>query len=103
MNRIALLAVITVALGTAGAGAAEEVRQLPNSVANAYNSSTPYNPLTGTVKEVDAARNRLDVQDDMGGRVDLTLDKVTQVTRDGRAVALAELVPGDHIVVNTPK
>jgi len=53
--------------------------------------------VSGEVVSVDAAKNEVVVKDDAGAEVRLATNKSTKVTKEGKAVALADLKPSDKV------
>jgi hypothetical protein len=55
--------------------------------------------FSGRVESIDVPSNRVQVTDDSGHRLQLTLNSSTQILKDERPATLAELKPQDPVVV----
>jgi lipoprotein-anchoring transpeptidase ErfK/SrfK len=53
--------------------------------------------VSGEVVTVDTAKNELIVKDDTGDEVRLLVGKSTKVTREGKAISLAEVKPSEKV------
>ena len=54
--------------------------------------------VSGEVMSVDPAKNELVVKDETGGEVRLTVGKATRVTKEGKAISLADVKPSEKVV-----
>jgi hypothetical protein len=54
--------------------------------------------VSGEVLSVDPAKNELVVKDETGGEVRLTVGKATRVTKEGKAISLADVKPSEKVV-----
>jgi hypothetical protein len=53
--------------------------------------------VSGEVMSVDPAKNELVVKDETGGEVRLTVGKATKVTKQGKAISLADVKPSEKV------
>ncbi len=53
--------------------------------------------VSGEVMSVDTAKNELVVKDETGGEVRLMVHRGAKVTRDGKAISLAEVKPSEKV------
>jgi len=53
--------------------------------------------VSGEVVSVDVAKNEVVIKEDAGAEVRLATNKSTKVTKEGKAVALADLKPSDKV------
>jgi hypothetical protein len=54
--------------------------------------------VSGEVVSVDPAKNELVVKDETGGEVRLQVGKATKVTKQGKAISLADLKPSEKVI-----
>ena len=54
--------------------------------------------VSGEVMSVNPAKNELVVKDETGGEVRLLVGKSTKVTKEGKAISLADLKPSEKVI-----
>jgi len=54
--------------------------------------------VSGEVVSVDPAKNELVVKDETGGEVRLLVGRSTKVTKEGKAISLADLKPSEKVI-----
>ena len=54
--------------------------------------------VSGEVLSVDPAKSELVVKDETGGEVRLTVGKTTKVTKEGKAISLADVKPSEKVI-----
>src|SRR5215813_9993677 len=54
--------------------------------------------VSGEVVSVDPAKNELVVKDETGGEVRLVVGRSTKVTKEGKAISLADLKPSEKVI-----
>src|SRR5882672_8063853 len=54
--------------------------------------------VSGEVVSVDPAKNELVIKDETGGEVRLLVGKSTKVTKEGKAISLADVKPSEKVV-----
>src|SRR2546422_6613265 len=54
--------------------------------------------VNGEVVSVDPAKNELVVKDETGGEVRLLVGRSTKVTKEGKAISLADVKPSEKVV-----
>lgn len=64
---------------------------------SAASSAQKAKTVSGEVVSVDPAKNELVVKDETGGEVRLQVGKATKVTKQGKAISLADLKPSEKV------
>jgi hypothetical protein len=82
------LVLFLTSLGLAGATSYQE----PSSAQKAAKT------VSGEVLSVDPAKNELVVKDETGGEVRLLVSKATKVTKEGKAISLADVKPSAKVI-----
>jgi Cu/Ag efflux protein CusF len=54
--------------------------------------------VSGEVVSVDPAKNEVVIKDETGGEVRLLVHKSTKVTKEGKAISLADLKPSEKVI-----
>lgn len=54
--------------------------------------------VSGEVVSVDPAKNELVVKDETGGEVRILVGKSTKVTKEGKAISLADVKPSEKVI-----
>ena len=86
------LVLFLTSLGLAGAANAQSGSSEGSSAQKAAKT------VSGEVMSVNPAKNELVVKDETGGEVRLVVGRSTKVTKEGKAISLADLKPSEKVI-----
>jgi hypothetical protein len=66
---------------------------------NAQTAPADWTALKGTVESIDANAKTLQIKDEMGQSVSVSIDKQVSIQKDGKSVKLNQVKPGDSITL----
>ena len=90
------LVLFLTSLGLAGATKRQSGSMADQSAASSAQKAAK--TVSGEVVSVDAAKSELVVKDETGGEVRLQVGKGAKVTKQGKAISLADVKPSEKVV-----
>jgi hypothetical protein len=88
------LVLFLTSLGLAGA---TRYQSAPSAAPSAQKEKAA-KTVSGEVVSVDTAKSELVVKDETGGEVRLMVGKATKVTKEGKAISLADVKPSEKVI-----